>query len=182
MKKIAVKKNTFIALLTAFSLITYFIESLLPPLIPAVSGARLGLSNIFILYALYALGWREALFVVIMKSILGPIFAGYPAGMFFSVGGSILSLTTMSLLKYFTSNKFGIIGVSVAGALMHNLGQTIIAILFTSTITVALQFPMLAIVALPCGIITGVAADRLLKVTANISLKNKKKSVRRKSL
>ena len=182
MKKIALRKTTFIALLTAFSLITYFIESLLPPLIPAVSGARLGLSNIFILYALYALGWREALFVVIMKSILGPIFAGYPAGMFFSIGGSMLSLTTMALLKHFAPNRFGIIGISVAGAFMHNAGQTIIAILFTATAAVALQFPILAIIAVPCGIITGIAADRLLKVTANISLKNKKKSVRRKSL
>jgi heptaprenyl diphosphate synthase len=182
MKKAALTKTTFISLLIAFSLITYFIESLLPPLIPGVSGARLGLSNIFILYALYAFGWKDAVFIAVIKSILGPIFAGYPAGMFFAIGGSILSLTTMALIKGFASKRFGLIGVSIAGAVMHNAGQVMIAMLFTSTAAVGLQFPILAIVAVPCGIITGIAADRLLKITSSISLKNKKKSVRRKSL
>ncbi len=178
--KLTLRKNTFISLLAAFALITYFLESLLPPLIPAVSGARLGLSNVFILYALYAFGWRSALIIALIKSLLGPIFAGAPLGIFFSLAGSILSLTTMSLLKKWTGEKIGLIGISVVGSLMHNIGQIIIAILFTSTFFVALNFPILAMVSVPCGIITGVIADRLLKVTNGISLKYKKAKTRRK--
>jgi heptaprenyl diphosphate synthase len=180
MSRPALKRTTFLALLMAFSLITYFIESLLPPLVPAVSGARLGLSNIFILYALYAFGWKDAMFVALVKSFLGPIFAGAPTGIFFALGGSILSLSTMVLLKNMSGIKFGLVGVSVAGSLLHNVGQMAIAVLFTSTVSIVLYFPVLALVSIPCGIITGIAADRLLKVTENISLKPKKKSKRRK--
>ena len=179
--KLSLRKTTFIALLAAFSLITYFIESLLPPLIPAVSGARLGLSNIFILYALYAFGWLPAAILALIKSFLGPIFAGAPTGIFFSLAGSILSLATMALLKNVAKVRFGVAGISVAGSLMHNIGQAVIAALFTSTAAVAIYFPVLALISVPCGIITGVAADRLLKITRNINLKNKKTIKRRKA-
>jgi len=180
--KPTLKKTAFIALLAALSLITYFIESLLPPLIPAVAGARLGLSNIFILYALYAFGWRSALFVVLIKSLLGPLFAGAPTGIFFSLAGSFMSLSTMIILKKTFKGKFGLVGISVAGALMHNVGQMIIAIIFTSTISIAAHFPVLAMISVPCGIITGIASDRLLKVTQNISIKYKKTKKRRNTI
>lgn len=179
--KLSLRKTTFIALLAAFSLITYFIESMLPPLVPAVSGARLGLSNIFILYALYAFGWLPAALIALIKSLLGPIFAGAPTGIFFSLAGSALSLAAMALLKNISKIRFGVVGISVAGSLMHNAGQAVIAALFTSTAAVLIYFPLLALISVPCGIITGVAADRLLKITRNITLKSIKTNKRRKA-
>ena len=175
--KLSLRKTTFIALLAAFSLITYFIESLLPPLIPAISGARLGISNIFILYALYAFGWPSALMVAVIKSLLGPLLAGAPTAMFFSLSGTALSLVTMTVLKNVFKGRFGLPGISVAGALMHNAGQMIMAMIFTSSPFIAAYFPALAMIAVPCGIITGVAADRLLKATHNIALKQNNRKI-----
>jgi uncharacterized membrane protein len=64
---------------------------------------------------------------------------------------------------------------------MHNAGQAVIAALFTSAAAVSVYFPVLALISVPCGIITGVAADRLLKITRNITIKNKKTIKRRKA-
>ncbi len=170
---ISLRKSTYISLLIAFSLISYFIESSLPPLIPTVSGARLGLSNIFVIYALYAFGFKQAIIVALLKSLLGPIFAGAPTGIFFSFAGSILSLSSMTIVKKYMVGKIGVVGVSVIGSLLHNIGQLIIAILFTSTTFILLYFPILSMISVPCGIIIGIAADRLLKITKDISIKKK---------
>lgn len=169
--KLSLKKSTYTALLITMALIIYIIESSLPPLIPGVAGARLGLTNIFVLYALYALGWQSALWIIIIKSLLGPIFSGMPTGIFFSLAGSILSLSTMILLKIFSNNKVGLLGISVSGALMHNVGQIIVAIIFTGTFSIITYFPILAIISVPCGIIIGLLCTWILKLTQNISLK-----------
>ncbi len=179
--KLSLRKSTYISLLAALCLISYFIESSLPPLIPTISGARLGISNIFIIYALYAFGWQYAAIIALIKSILGPIFAGAPTGIFFSLAGSLLSLSSMAIIKTCLKNKVGVIGVSVIGSLFHNIGQMIIAMLFTSTGFIILYFPILSMISVPCGIIIGIASDRLLKITNGISIKNKKKIIRRKT-
>ncbi|MCK5129717.1 MAG: Gx transporter family protein [Clostridiales bacterium] len=169
--KLSLKKSTYTAILIAMALIIYVIESALPPLIPGIAGARLGLANIFVVYALYALGWQSALWVVLIKSILGPLLSGMPTGVFFSMSGSILSLLMMILIVKYTNNKVGIISVSVLGSLMHNVGQFAIAVLFTGTISIVSYFPILSAISVPCGIIVGLVCAWILKLTQNITLK-----------
>ena len=169
--KLSLRKSTYTSLLIAFALVIYIVESALPPLIPGVAGARLGLSNIFVLYALYALGWQSAFWVILIKSLFGPILSGTPTGIFFSLVGSGLSLATMIFLKNLLNSKIGIVGVSVVGSLMHNVGQFIVAIIFTSTISISTYFPILASISVPCGIITAVSCSGILKLTESITLK-----------
>jgi len=166
-------KKTYISLLIALSLIMYVVESSLPPLIIGVAGARLGLSNIFVLYALYALGWQSAIWVLLIKSFLGPLLVGAPTAIFFSLSGGMLSLSAMSLIKQLTHDEVRLIGVSIIGAFMHNIGQIIIAMVFTKTVSIIIYFPYLALISVPCGIITGTAAGWILKLTQNIGIKNK---------
>ena len=56
------KKMTFCAVLTAAALVTFVLESQIPPL-TAVPGVKLGLANVFTLFALETLGagWALAL-------------------------------------------------------------------------------------------------------------------------
>lgn len=169
--KFAFKKKTFIFILIILSLIFYIGESLLPPIVPSISGARLGLSYVFILYALYALGPKAALIVVIFKSILGPVLSGTPTSIYFSLLGSSLSFLTMVLLKNHGSNKIGLVGVSVCGSFMHNVGLITMATILTHNTSVLSYFPTLGAISVVCGIITGILSTVLLKTTQNIYLK-----------
>ena len=68
------KKIAALALLTALGLIAFMLESLFPPLF--FPGAKMGLSNVFSLFALVVFGLPEALLVVTARTVLGSLFAG----------------------------------------------------------------------------------------------------------
>ena len=53
------KKLTLLALLTGTALILSYVESMLPS--AGIPGVKMGLANIAVIFALYRLGWREAL-------------------------------------------------------------------------------------------------------------------------
>ena len=152
------------ALLAALSIIFGYIEHLLPLPIP-VYGAKIGISNIVILTSLYlfpgALSWGILLIKVFVSSLL---FSGFSAFLY-SLFGGVLSLIIMQLLK--RNGKFGMIGISVAGAVSHNIGQLICARLILSSLNVWVYLPMLIFIGIISGIIIGVLAELTLKRLAN---------------
>lgn len=152
------------ALLAALSIIFGYIEHLLPLPIP-VYGAKIGISNIVIMTSLYllpgALSWGILLIKVFVSSLL---FSGFSAFLY-SLSGGVLSLIIMQLLK--RNGKFGIIGISVAGAVSHNIGQLICARLILSSLNVWVYLPMLIFIGIISGIIIGVLAELTLKRLAN---------------
>ena len=74
MKHSLTYKISLCALLSAFALISFVLEGLFPPLFRP--GARMGLSNVFILIAIYFLGAKYALAVLVIKTVLGSLFGG----------------------------------------------------------------------------------------------------------
>jgi heptaprenyl diphosphate synthase len=150
------------ALLIVFALITYVMESAVPPLVPGMAGARLGLANVFVLYALLALGPGPAIALVVFKGLLGPVLAGSPVGIYYSLAGGALALTAMAVLK--KSAGFGIAAISAAGAFFHNLGQCILASILLGAPSVLLSFPAMAALSVPLGIITGLLCAAVIRV------------------
>ena len=74
MKDILVRKLVFSAILSAAALVSFLIESLFPPLF--IPGARLGISNVFVLFAVIYIGVKEGFAVLIIKILLGSLFTG----------------------------------------------------------------------------------------------------------
>ena len=70
-----VKRLVFCALLTAIALTIFMIEAQLPALAP-VPGIKLGLANIVTVYAMFALGPRDTLLILVSRVFLGSLFAG----------------------------------------------------------------------------------------------------------
>lgn len=68
-------------MLAAASLITFLIENLFPPLF--IPGAKLGLGNVFVMFALYAFGVGPAFVVLLVKCILGNLIVGNLSSMIF---------------------------------------------------------------------------------------------------
>ena len=157
----SVQRLTLSGILLAVMLVLGFIEHSLPSLM--VPGVKLGLSNSVLIFAVYMLDLPTAWCLMAMKVTLsGFLFSG-PSAMMFAFAGGFLSMTAMSLLSRLRS--LPITAVSVAGGLMHNVGQVLMYILIGMPVR-SLVFSWMALLALSgavCGALTGIAATLVRK-------------------
>lgn len=76
--------------------------------------------------------------------------------MLYSLSGGVLSLTVMWLLK--KSDRFSMVGVSMAAAVTHNLGQLLVAAAVVSNLRLFIYYPVLLFSGIVAGIGIGVIA------------------------
>lgn len=141
-------------ILGAQALALSWLESLLPafPFLPP--GFKPGLSNIVIMFSVSQLGIPSSVFLVLLKAGFALITRGATAALTGLLGG-ILSLGMMILLLRPKKQVFGLVGVGVLSALMHNLGQLLAAMLITSTFSLVSYAPMLLLFGILTGSVTG---------------------------
>jgi len=164
MKNVNVKKMVLLAILISQALVLSIIESWIPLPVPVpVPGIKLGLANIVTIFIIVFYGYREALSVVLVRCLLSSFFSGGVTVFLFSISGGILSSIVMSLLYKKFSKFFSIIGISIAGAVMHNIGQIIMAVIVMKDIAVLGYIPVLIIAGIVTGLLVGVAAKLLIK-------------------
>ncbi len=154
------KKVAFLGMCIALSMILSFVESQIPPL-AAVPGVKMGLPNIVMVFMLYKIGAKETAIVSILRVILVGILFGTPLSMIYSLVGAALSLIGMILLK--KTNLFAPITVSVAGGILHNIGQIATACIVMETAQIAYYLPVLFISGTIAGILIGLTAAMILK-------------------
>ena len=154
------RKLTTLGLCVALALILSYVESLLPPLM-AVPGVKVGLPNIVILYLLYRYGWKEAGAVSLIRLLLSAaLFTGFVA-FFYGLAGAVLSLAGSALLK--RSDRFSPLGVSVAGGVLHNLGQIALAALILESGYIFAYLPVLLLSGTLAGALVGLLAGILIR-------------------
>ncbi len=164
----------YLALLVAFAVALHTVEAVLPLPVP-VPGARLGLANIITLLTLVLYGWRSALTVAALRSVLGSLLAGsfLGFGFYLSLGGAVTSSLAMALVfPFYLRGKITLVSVSLAGAAVFNLVQLgLAAILVQNVVLFRGYLPFLLLLSVPTGIFTGLAAWQLLKATAHLDLR-----------
>ena len=158
--KLDTKKMTTLALLISVAMILSYIESLVPAFV-AVPGVKLGLSNIATVFALYTLGWPAAIAVSVVRVCLSALLFGNIPSLIFSVAGAALALAAMIPLS--RVNLFSSVGVSVAGAVCHNIGQVAAAVIVMETLGVAYYLIPLLLSGTLAGIVIGVASGILVE-------------------
>ena len=162
--KLDTKKLTTLSLLVAVAMILSYIESLITVFV-AVPGVKLGLSNIATVFALYTLGWPAAIAVSLVRVCLSALLFGNIPSLAFSLAGAVLALAAMIPLS--RVNLFTGIGVSVVGAIMHNVGQISCAAIVMETLGVTYYLiPLLisgTIAGVVIGIISGILVERIKK-------------------
>lgn len=156
MKK-ASGRVAFTGLLAALALSFSFLEGLIPPIPVLPPGAKLGLSNIVVLYAAGSLGLPAALFLACLKGGFALLTRGVTAGLL-SISGGVLSALVMWLLLQKTRASLSVVGV--CGALSHNAAQLCAAWLLTSA-AVVFYLPFLVLF----GVLTGLLTGLVLKLT-----------------
>ena len=154
------KKVAFLGMCIALSMILSFVESQIPPL-AAVPGVKMGLPNIVMVFMLYKVGAKDTAIVSILRVILVGILFGTPLSMIYSLAGATLSLIGMILLK--KTNLFAHVTVSVAGGILHNIGQIATACIVMETAQIAYYLPVLFISGTVAGILIGLTAAMILK-------------------
>lgn len=146
------KRITEFGFLLSVSLVLAYLESLLPVMV-AVPGVKLGLANIVILLVLYRNGFKNAFFLMSLRVVMaGFLFSGL-AGILYSFAGGLLSILVMQLAK--RCSFFSTIGVSVSGAIFHNAGQIIVAMLIMENTHILYYFPVLCVTGIVTGFLTG---------------------------
>ena len=167
----AVRWLTRMALLTAVAVVLGYIEHLIP-MPGSIPGIKLGLANTVLLYAIYLLDAKSAFLLMVLKVGLSGLMYGGVSAMMFSFGGGLCSLLMMLLMK-----KLGgvsIIGVSVVGAVFHNVGQTAVAAFMVNTAALMGYVPFLLVAAVVTGVLTGIAAKYAIQGLKASGLENVK--------
>ena len=154
------KRTAYYGCLLGLAAICGYVEFLIP-FDFGIPGIKLGLANVVAIFLLYKNGFWHALAVNTARVLLCGILFGNVMSIFYSLSGATLALAVMFFIK--KSPVFSTVGVSVAGAVAHNIGQ-----LLASTVTIgfaAFRFylPILLIAAVVTGILVGLTAMYLLR-------------------
>lgn len=147
-------------------------ESVLAPMFGLMPGIKIGLANIVVMYALFFMGWKQALLLTLLKSFFALLIRGAVAG-FLSCCGGICSVVVLMLLIKLPCRPTYLI-LSVCGAVMHNLGQLLGASLILSSAFAMGYAPILLVSGLVMGAITSLSLQAILPALGRLgfSIKN----------
>ena len=162
----AENKRTYkIAILVSIASVLQICESFIPHPIP---GLRLGLANMLTLVALVTLGFRAALEIAILRTILSAFVMGTFMSPTFILSflAAVVSSLVMGMLYWLSGfhrrYRLSLIGISILGALSHNMVQLCLAyLLLVKHRGIFVFTPWLCIGAVVMGLITGVVARRV---------------------
>jgi heptaprenyl diphosphate synthase len=153
-----------IAFFVSLALVLSIIESCIPINV-SIPGIRIGLANIITLVVIAVIGLKQAVTVVIIRTLLSSIYSGGPVVLVFSLAGGLMSAITMWLFYKYMSKVFSIIGISITGAVAHNIGQLAAAVLIMGEPAVISYFPVLMVAAVVAGSFTGICSKYLINVS-----------------
>ena len=154
------RKLTQMAMLTAIALTIFMIEAQIPAPVP-IPGIKLGLANIVTVFAVFALGPREAASILFVRIFLGAVFAGNFSTIIYSGAGGLCAIAvTIGLRKILTTKQLWVAGA--LSAIGHSVGQMAVAIGVTGTPAIAVYLPVMILCSVITGFFTGLCAQLLL--------------------
>lgn len=164
------KKVAWLGMLIALAFVFSYIESLIPIQL-GVPGAKLGLSNLVVMVALYTLDDKYAFALAVVRIILNGFAFGGMAAMIYSLAGGMLSFLVMVGVRRIGRAsatqtgvpKVSVLGVSVLGGVFHNVGQIIAAMLVLETPGLIYYLPVLAVCGTASGTAIGVLAAMVIR-------------------
>jgi heptaprenyl diphosphate synthase len=156
------KRITLIALYTAVALVLHVFENALPPLFSFAPGAKMGISNVVSLIAVFTLGGVDAFIILIVICLLGSLFGGNIFSLAYSLPAGTISLCIELVLIKKLVPRISIVTVSFIGAVIHNGVQLIVASIIVQTNLVSI-LPLMLFASVVAGIAVGLMAYFALK-------------------
>lgn len=155
-----INKIIRLSILSTIALTIFMIELQIPPLVP-IPGIKIGLANIITLIVLALYGTKEATIVLVIRIFLGSMFSGQVVSFLYSLTGGMLCLGVMVFLMRILG-KDGICFISISGAIAHNIGQNLIAMIIFKTTSLVYYLPVLMISAIVTGTFTGILSKYMI--------------------
>lgn len=150
-----IKKLAVAGLFTVFAAICGILEGFLPlQLIIPVPGVKLGIANIFIVFAFCYLGKGYALSVSLARVFIVFIFSGNYISLVLSLSGALFSYLALFLIIRLHNKVFSFIGISSVCSFLHGFGQLCMAYIIVGR-TVMYYLPIMLIACVITGIFTG---------------------------
>ncbi len=143
----------------ALAMVLSYLESFIP-VFAAVPGVRIGLANIVTVFAIYSLGFFDAVIISVIRIVLSALLFGNPVMIIYSLAGMALSVTAMFLARKLPF--FGKTGVSIMGGVFHNLGQLLAAAFLVGSIRILYYLGILLTVGAVAGAVIGLLAGVIL--------------------
>ncbi|CDZ74431.1 heptaprenyl diphosphate synthase component I [Peptoniphilus sp. ING2-D1G] len=163
----SLRKLIYLSLLTSGGLILGLLELNIPmPIV--IPGAKIGISNIIVLVTIVFFGYGEGIFVAVLKTFLLVLLTGSVSSFIFSFTGTMLSAFVMILAHRFLSRHLSIIGISILGAVFHNVGQILAAVMVLESANIIAYLPFLMIFAIFTGIFIGFSSREVVKILTEI--------------
>lgn len=147
-------------ILIALAMLLSYLESLIP-LHMAVPGVKLGLANMVTIVALFRLGLRDTVVISVGRIVLSSLLFGNFAVLLYSLAGMLCSILVMVILK--KCKVFSVTGVSVGGAVAHNLGQILVAVFVMENIRIFYYMAVLVLTGTVFGVVIGLLSVFLLE-------------------
>ncbi|MBF0459509.1 MAG: Gx transporter family protein [Nitrospirae bacterium] len=160
-----------LALLAACAIALHGFERLIPTPIPWL---RFGFANIITLITLILYGFNAALTITLIRILIGSMLTGTFLGPPFimSLVGGIFSIAAMWAAS--RVRVFGPLGLSLTGALFHNLGQilAVYAVFIQNLRSVMILTPVILFIGTLTGVLNGLAViftmEHLKKMSDNV--------------
>lgn len=153
------KKVAMAGMFTALAMIFSYVEVLIPINL-GIPGMKLGLANLVVVVTLYTMGVPMAFAVSMIRIMLVSMTFGSFSAMLYSMAGGILSFCGMALLKKVPN--FSVIGVSLLGGVLHNVGQLLVAMAVVENINLIAYLPPLMIAGMVTGILIGIVSAQVI--------------------
>jgi len=149
------KRMSISALFTVFAAICGILEGFLPlQFILPVPGVKLGIANIFVVFAYRYLGARWALSVTIARTLIVFIFSGNSISFMLSLFGAVMSFVSLAFMMRFYNKTFSYIGISAVSAVFHGAGQLVCAYIIIGK-AIIYYLPIMLIACALTGVFTG---------------------------
>lgn len=162
------------AMLLGAALMLSYLESLIPLPLP-IPGFKLGLANIALIICFEQISPLSALFLQILRISISALLFGSPTSLWFSLAGGAASYIVVALFYAFLRKYVSELGISIASAAMHNMGQLAAAAIIFSSAAVFNYLPWLLFASIIFGSITGIICRLVNK--AVYEAENRRKTV-----
>ena len=156
-RKLLIKRIALCGVMTALALVFGYIEHLVPFPI-GIYGIKIGLANLVVVVMLYTMNWQSALIINLVRIFLSFLLFGSATSLIYSLCGGILSFLVMLLIKSIKKPSFSVVGVSICGAICHNIGQILAAIFLLDELRIGFYLPVLIAVGALTGTLIGLVA------------------------
>lgn len=168
-EQLELKKAVALAMFASVAVVLGIVESFLPFAV-TIPGAKLGLGNVMVLTCLVYFRGRDALTLILLKTLLTSFILGAFSAFLFSLSGALLSFLVMYGLIRLGGDRFSLLGISVLGGVAHNLGQLAAAAIVLGTTRIVFYLPFLLAAGLVTGICVGIAARSLVAALDRLAL------------